>query len=54
VLRGYSNQFQDFINSAVYDKEPISNFEIAFEVTKIIYAAYISSEEGKRVYIDKI
>lgn len=54
VLRGYSNQFQNFIDSVILNEEPISNFKIAFDITKTIYAAYISSEEGKRIYLDKI
>ncbi|MDW7668127.1 MAG: Gfo/Idh/MocA family oxidoreductase [Bacillota bacterium] len=54
ILRGYTNQFQDFIDSVAKDKEPISNFDIAYDITKIIYAAYISSEEGKRIYLNTI
>jgi predicted dehydrogenase len=54
VLRGYANQFQNFIDSVILNEEPISSFEIAFDITKTIYAAYISSEEGKRIYLDKI
>jgi predicted dehydrogenase len=54
VIRGYTNQFQDFINAVAEDVEAISNFEIACDITKVIYAAYISSEEGKRIYMKDI
>ncbi|OPL09349.1 MAG: oxidoreductase [delta proteobacterium ML8_F1] len=54
VIRGYTNQFQDFINAVVEDVEAVSNFEMARDITKVIYAAYISSEEGRRIYMEDI
>lgn len=50
VLRGYTAQFQDFVECAAYDRQPLSNFDLAYENTKVLYAAYISASEGKRVY----
>lgn len=51
IKRGYVNQMQDFLECVAYGRQPISNFEIAAETTKVLYAAYISASEGKRVYL---
>lgn len=49
VIRGYMGELQDFMESVAYDREPASGFDIAYETTKIMYAAYVSAEEGRRV-----
>lgn len=49
ILRGYSNEIKDFLEAVYYDREPISGFNIAADVVKVIYAAYLSHELGKRV-----
>ena len=49
IQRGYVNQMKDFLECVAYGKEPKSNFDIAAEVTKVMYAAYVSAESGKRI-----
>ena len=49
VIRGYMGELQDFMEAVAYDREPASGFDIAYETTKIMYAAYLSAEEGRRV-----
>ena len=49
VIRGYMGELQDFMEAIAYDREPASGFDIAYEATKIMYAAYLSAEEGRRV-----
>lgn len=49
VIRGYMGELQDFMEAVAYDREPASGFDIAFDTTKIMYAAYLSAEEGRRV-----
>ena len=49
VIRGYMGELQDFMESVAFDREPASGFDIAYETTKIMYAAYLSAEEGRRV-----
>ena len=49
VIRGYMGELQDFMEAIAYDREPASGFDIAYETTKIMYAAYLSAEEGRRV-----
>ena len=49
VIRGYMGELQDFMEAVAYDRDPASGFDIAYETVKIMYAAYLSAEEGRRV-----
>jgi hypothetical protein len=40
---------QDSIECIVYDIEPKSGFKLAYDTIKVIYAAYMSAELGRRV-----
>ena len=52
IIRGYTGELQDFMECIAYDQVPASNFRLAYETTKIMYAAYLSAEEGRRVDFD--
>ena len=49
VLRGYLNQFQDFVEAIAYNRQPLSDLDLAYDTIKVIYAAYQSAEEGRRI-----
>lgn len=49
IIRGYTDEMRDFVESVYYDREPKSGFELAYECIKIIYAAYKSAEIGQAV-----
>lgn len=49
ILRGYTYELQDFVESVAYGRAPISGFELAYETIRIIYAAYQSASEGRRI-----
>lgn len=49
VIRGYTGELQDFLETIAYDREPSSDFELAYETVKVLYAAYQSAEEGRRI-----
>jgi len=49
MLRGYCNEIVDFMGAVLNDREPEGGFEIASQVMKVIYAAYYSDEEGRRI-----
>ncbi len=49
ILRGYSDELKDFVEAVAYDREPLSGFDLAYESTRVIYAAYWSAEEGRRI-----
>ncbi len=51
VLRGYVDEIQDFMECVYYDREPRSNFAIAYQTAQVTYAAYKASELGNRVYL---
>lgn len=49
TLRGYLNQFQDFVEAVADNRQPLSGLDLAYDTIKVIYAAYLSAEEGRRV-----
>lgn len=49
VIRGYTGEMQNFAETVAYDLEPVSNFQLAYDVTRVLYAAYQSAEEGRRI-----
>ena len=49
VIRGYLGELQEFAEVIAYDGEPSSDFDLAYESMKVMYAAYQSAEEGRRI-----
>ena len=49
IIRGYTDEMRDFVESVYYDREPKSGFNLAYDTIKIIYAAYLSAEIGTAV-----
>ena len=49
TLRGYAGELTAFAENAADDTEPESGFILACDTVKIMYAAYVSAEEGRRV-----
>jgi len=49
ILRGYVYEMQDFVECVAYGRKPVSGFDLAYEAIKIIYAAYQSAEEGRKI-----
>ena len=49
VIRGFMGELQDFIETIVRDGTPASDFQLAYDTTRVIYAAYQSAEEGRRI-----
>lgn len=52
IMRGYTGEMQDFMEAVYFNREPKSGFKLAYDTIKIIYAAYMSAESGKRVRLD--
>lgn len=50
VIRGHAGELQHFIQAVANRTEPESGFDLAYETTKITYAAYVSYETGRRFY----
>lgn len=49
VIRGYTGELQDFMECIAYDRQPQSDFNLAYDTVKVLYAAYQSAEEGRRI-----
>ena len=48
---GYPQEIQDFAECVAFDREPLSGWMLARDVVAVIYAAYVSAEEGRRVEV---
>ncbi|MFO7947400.1 MAG: Gfo/Idh/MocA family oxidoreductase [Armatimonadota bacterium] len=48
---GYYAEMQDFVEAISQDREPLSGWTLARDVVAVIYAAYVSAEEGRRVRV---
>ena len=47
--RGYLQEIQDFMECVAVGRQPSAGLGLAYETTKINYAAYWSAEEGRRI-----
>jgi len=52
--QGYPQEIADFVSAIVEDRQPVSGAVLAREVTLVLYAAYVSAEEGRRVSLKPI
>lgn len=50
---GYQQEIQDFVDCIVHDREPRSGWALARDVTAVIFAAYQSAWEGRRVDVPR-
>ena len=48
-MRGYPQEMADFVDAVAQGREPLSGSLLARETVEVIYAAYVSAEEGRRV-----
>jgi predicted dehydrogenase len=48
-MRGYPQEMEDFVDAVRAGREPLSGALLAHETVEVIYAAYISAQEGRRV-----
>lgn len=51
IQRGYIGEMQDFVECVAEGRQPLSGYQLAKETTKVLYAAYLSSEDGRRIDI---
>jgi predicted dehydrogenase len=51
-VRGYPQELEDFVDSLLTGREPVSGLALATETVRAIYAAYLSAEEGMRVELE--
>jgi predicted dehydrogenase len=51
-FRGFSQEIGDFAGAIREGREPLSGIDLAVDVVNVIYAAYVSAEEGRLVNLD--
>jgi predicted dehydrogenase len=47
--QGYPQEIADFVAAILEDRAPVSSARLARDVNIVLYAAYVSAEEGRRV-----
>ena len=48
-MLGYPQEMRDFAEAVAHDRQPLSTGELGRDVVQVIYSAYVSAEEGRRV-----
>jgi predicted dehydrogenase len=51
-FRGFSQEIEDFVGAIRGGREPLAGIDLAVDVVNVIYAAYLSAEEGRLVRLD--
>jgi predicted dehydrogenase len=46
---GYPQEIQDFMEAVALDRAPLSGLDLAKQVVEVIYAGYVSMEEGRKI-----
>lgn len=54
IIRGYMDELTDFMEAVALGRAPLSTLDLAIRVTKLLYAAYCSAEEGRRIYLNEL
>jgi predicted dehydrogenase len=52
-MRGYPQEMEDFVDAVREAREPLSGLLLAHETVEVIYAGYVSAEEGRRVELKR-
>ncbi len=52
-MRGYPQEMEDFVDAVREGREPLSGLPLAHETVEVIYAAYVSAQEGRRVELKR-
>ncbi len=48
-LLGYPHEIQDFMEAISYDRPPLTGLALAKQVVEVLYAGYVSLEEGRKI-----
>ena len=48
-LLGYPQEMRDFVEAIAYGRAPLGDGRLGRDVVEVMYAAYVSAEEGRRV-----
>lgn len=53
-FRGYPQEMRDFVDAIREGREPLAGLPLAADCIEVIYAAYLSAEEGRRVQLQLV
>ena len=53
-FQGYPQEIADFVAAIREDRQPMASWQLAREVMVLLYAAYWSAEEGRRVDVTSL
>ena len=48
-LLGYPHEIQDFMEAIASDRQPLTGLDLAKQVVDVLYAGYVSLEEGRKI-----
>lgn len=49
VIRGYTGEMKAFLEAMAYGTKTETPFELAYDIIRVVYAAFRSAEEGRRI-----
>ncbi len=52
-MRGYPQEMEDFVDAVREGREPLSGLLLAHETVEVIYAGYVSAQEGRRIELKR-
>lgn len=52
-MRGYPQEMEDFVAAIAEGRPPLSGARLAIDTLDVVYAGYVSAEEGRRVSLDE-
>ena len=50
-LLGYPHEIQNFMEAIAFDRQPLTGLELAKQVVEVMYAGYVSMEEGRKIQL---
>jgi predicted dehydrogenase len=49
---GYPHEIQDFMEAIAFDRPPLTGLDLAKQLVEVLYAGYVSCEEGRRISLE--
>lgn len=53
-LLGYPHEIQDFMEAIAFNRPPLTGLDLAKQVVEVLYAGYVSLEEGRKVSLQVV
>jgi predicted dehydrogenase len=53
-MLGYPQEIQDFMEAIAFDRAPLCGLDLAKQVVEVVYAGYVSIEEGRKIALSVV